>query len=596
MRIKTGLLALSFLMVVGGPAQAQEPTTLPDAVRQAITENPEVQATWYSFLASMDEKDVARGGYFPRLDLTAGTGWEHWDWANRPDDDFRRSHVTLALRQMVYDGFATRNEVARLEYAKLVRYYEVLAASERVGLETIRAYLDVLRYRELQELTVENYMEHQTVFDKVQERVQAGISRGVDLEQAAGRLALSEANRVTETSNLYDVSTRYLRVVGSVPRDLAPADIVSEGIPDQLPEALHLAFQESPSFNAAVENVRSAEAAAAARRAPFHPRVDLQARQKFGRGWDAIEGRKDETVAEVVLSYNLFAGGSDRAAQRQFLQQLSVAKSLREKECRDLRQTLTIAFNDMERLEEQLRYLEEHQLSSGKAREAYRDQFDIGQRTLLDLLDTENEYFEARRAYVHASHDYALAHARTLAAMGRLLQAMGVSREALPTASDIGQDRTSVDPDIICPAEAVERVAFVRPEPAPVVVAPVAAPAPAVLLEGIPYRIKVEFPFDSAEVLPQYEGEIAQLAAFLVEHPNLKLTIEGHTDNIGPADYNLRLSQARAEAVANSLVEHGVDAERLNAVGYGLTQPIADNDTREGRSRNRRVEAVTMVE
>lgn len=298
---------------------------------------------------------------------------------------------------------------------------------------------------------------------------QAGISRGVDLEQAAGRLALSEANRVTETSNLYDVSTRYLRVVGSVPQNLAPAEIVSDGIPDALPEALHLAFQESPSFNAAVENVRSAEAAAAARRAPFYPRVDLQARQKFGRGWDAIEGLKDETVAEVVLSYNLFAGGSDRAAQRQYLQQLSMAKSLREKECRDLRQILTIAFNEMERLEEQLRYLEEHQLSSGKAREAYRDQFDIGQRTMLDLLYTENEYFEARRAYVHASHDYALAHVRTLAAMGRLLQAMGISREALPTAGDIGQDRTSVDPDSICPAVAVERVAFVRPEPAPVV-------------------------------------------------------------------------------------------------------------------------------
>ena len=146
MRFKRSVLA--FLCVLAaGPVQAQEPTTLPDVVRKAISENPEVQATWYAFLSSTDEKDVARGGYFPRLDLTAGMGWEHWSQANRSDEDFTRSNVTLSLRQMVYDGFATKNEVARLEYAKLVRYYEVLAASEQVGLEAMRAYLDVMRYR-----------------------------------------------------------------------------------------------------------------------------------------------------------------------------------------------------------------------------------------------------------------------------------------------------------------------------------------------------------------------------------------------------------------------------------------------------------------
>ena len=459
MRFKTGLLILLSLCVAN-PALAQEVTTLPDVVRKAISENPEVQATWYAFLSSGDEQDVAKGGYFPRLDLSAGVGWEAWDWhqADRSDEDFRRSNVTLSLRQMIYDGFATSNEVARLGYAKLVRYYEVLAASEQVGLEAMRAYLDVMRYRELQKLAVDNYAQHQEIFKKVQDRAKAGISRGVDLEQASGRLALSESNRVTETSNLYDVSNRYLRIVGSAPPELTPQDLLREGLPPGLKDALDLAFQQNPSFNAAVENVRAAESAAAVRKSPFHPRVDFQARQTFGRGIDAIEGNKDETMAEVVLSYNLFAGGSDLAAERQFQKRVSLAKSQREKACRDIRQTLAIAFNDLDKLEEQLRYLNEHQLSTGKARKAYRDQFDIGQRTLLDLLDTENEYFEARRAYVHASYDYALAHGRVLASMGSLLKALGVSREAMPSVEDAGQERHQVDPDSICPAETVAKV------------------------------------------------------------------------------------------------------------------------------------------
>ncbi|PKO59484.1 MAG: channel protein TolC, partial [Betaproteobacteria bacterium HGW-Betaproteobacteria-17] len=223
MRFKTGLLSFLFFLTTVS-AQAQETTTLTDAVRKAISENPDVQATWYAFLSSNDEQDVARGGFLPRLDLSAGWGWEHWSQANRADEDFRRSNVTLSLRQMVYDGFATSNEVSRLGYAKLVRYYEVLAASEQVGLEALRAYHDVMRYRELQRLAVENYGQHQSIFKKVQDRVKAGVGRGVDMEQAAGRLALSESNRVTEASNLYDVSNRYLRIVGSAPPELTPQE------------------------------------------------------------------------------------------------------------------------------------------------------------------------------------------------------------------------------------------------------------------------------------------------------------------------------------------------------------------------------------
>lgn len=457
MRVKASLLLFLFFLAAG-PAHAQGPATLPEVVRKAISENPEVQATWYAFLSSKDEKEVAKAGYFPRLDLSAGYGWERWAKVNQADTDFTRSSATLSLRQMVYDGFATRHDVARLEYAKLVRYYEVRAASEQVGLEAMRAYLDVMRYRELQGLAKENHKQHQTIFNKVQTRVKAGVGRGVDLEQAGGRLALSESNRVTETSNLHDVSNRYLRIVGAAPSALTPHEILKDGIPTGLRDALEIAFQDNPAFTAAVENVRAAEAALAVRKAAYHPKVDLQARQTFGHDIDNIEGRDDETVAEVVLRYNLYAGGADLAAERQHMQRLSLARSLREKACRDLRQTLAIAYNDMEKLQEQLRYLNEHQLSTGKAREAYRDQFDIGQRTLLDLLDTENEYFEARRAYVHASYDYALAHGRTLAAMGRLLSALGVSRESMPSPEEAGQERRQIDPDAICPADVVVKV------------------------------------------------------------------------------------------------------------------------------------------
>src|SRR5690606_24595056 len=169
---------------------------------------------------------------------------------------------------------------------------------------------------------------------------------------------------------------------------------------------------------------------------------------------DGASGNTRESVVELVLTYNLFSGGSDQARIRQAADELNVAKDLREKACRDVRQNLTIVFNETARLGEQLGYLDQHQLSIEKAREAYRRQFDIGQRTLLDLLDAENEYFQARRAYVNAVYDKAIAETRTLSGMGRLMKALGVARDDVPKLDELERSREQIDVADLCPADA----------------------------------------------------------------------------------------------------------------------------------------------
>jgi adhesin transport system outer membrane protein len=452
-RIKVALffLVMSVLAPVAG---AQPAATLENAVKKAIVSNPEVQARWHTFLSSQHEQDVARGGYFPRVDLIAGVGRQKLTEYNQPTTNMTRHGAALSLDQMIYDGFSTREEVAKLAYAKLVRYYEVLDASESVALEATRAYLDVLRYRELATLAQDNLAQHEQVFGQIQQRVQAGVGRRVDLEQAGGRLALSQSNVLTEASNLYDVSARYQRIVGEIPPgDMSAPAPFKQGIPASIEEALKLAYQGNPAFNAAIENVRAAQAEVRGRRANYQPQVNLRAIQDIGYNRDGIEGKRDDQIIELVLNYNLFNGGSDRALVRQYAERLSLSKDLRDKACHDVRQTLAIAFNDIHNLYRQLGYLDQHQLASEKVRQAYRQQFDIGQRTLLDLLDTENEYFQARRAYANATYDRAIAHARTLAGMGSLLSTLQVGRDGMPTAQELGQDRQEVDADSQCPAE-----------------------------------------------------------------------------------------------------------------------------------------------
>jgi outer membrane protein OmpA-like peptidoglycan-associated protein len=98
------------------------------------------------------------------------------------------------------------------------------------------------------------------------------------------------------------------------------------------------------------------------------------------------------------------------------------------------------------------------------------------------------------------------------------------------------------------------------------------------------------FDFDKATLRPESRAELDRLVKLLEDLPTMKIEISGHTDNIGSALYNQKLSQNRAKTVVDYLITHGIDEARLSYKGYGFSQPIASNDTDEGRQLNRRTE------
>jgi adhesin transport system outer membrane protein len=625
---------VSVLAAMVTTAYAQ-PITLKDAAQEAVLRNPEVAAKWHAYKEATETVDTVRGRYLPKIDLNAGIFREHKDdpVAAGGERDFTSRGVELFLNQILFDGFATRNDVKRLNYAQRVRYYELLDASENVALETMRAYNDVLRYRALHKLAEQNYVQHRAVYEQIQRKVKLGVGRGVDLEQAAGRLALAESNLLTEASNLHDVSARYQRIVGTLPpEEMAGLPQLKQDVPAKTADALRKAYELNPALAAANENIVSSLADVDVRRARYYPRLDLQASQSWGWDTDGVDGKYDDRKIGLALNYNLYNGGSDKAAERQYVERVSIAKDLRDKECRDVRQTLTIAHNDITRLEEQLRYLEQHLASTEKARDAYRKQFDIGQRTLLDLLDTENELFEARRAYLNASHDYTQAYGRTHGSIGTLLATIGLQRLDTPNLFD-GKEKAEFDPDTICPPSGASQLAVdkdkvfadamaANPNLLPPETAPAAKPVNGVAAIGdadgdgikddkdlcpdTPAGTKVDasgcplkditvikgvyFDLDKynlrADALPRLDEAVATLQRY----PEIKVEVAGHTDYLNTDEYNQVLSERRAKAVMDYFISKGVDTNRLSAKGYGESNPIADNETEEGRAKNRRVE------
>ena len=141
-----------------------------------------------------------------------------------------------------------------------------------------------------------------------------------------------------------------------------------------------------------------------------------------------MDDQRRDSSAEIVLNWNLYNGGTDQARVRQQVDLMNQAADLRDRVCRDTRQVGGHRLQRHAQADRATRLLERNTLAIEKARDAYRQQFDIGQRSLLDLLNAENEVYTARRAYANAEHDLALAYARTHAAMSRLGTTLGIAR------------------------------------------------------------------------------------------------------------------------------------------------------------------------
>jgi adhesin transport system outer membrane protein len=486
--LKFGLSAVTLACTLS-LAQAQTAAAgLPDAVQKAITNNPEVTARLHALQAAANETDVASGAFRPTVDLNATVGRE----SNRvtsqspQSQSFSRSGVSLSANQVLWDGLATRKEVDRLGHARLTRYFEFLAASEDTALETAKAYLDVQRYRKLVTLAEDNYVQHKYASNQLATKFKAGVGRGVDAEQSNARLALAESNLTTEVANLHDVSARYLRLVGEAPgASLGTATGLDKGLLAGNSDTVNQALSKHASISAAVENLRAVESQAKGKESPYQPKVEARVRTGVGNNYDGLRDQKRDTTAELLLNWNLYNGGSDQARVKQYADLINQAADQRDKACRDVRQTAAIAHNDISKLKAQLSALDRNVLAIEKARDAYRQQFDIGQRSLLDLLNAENELYTAKRAYANAEYDLQLAYARTQAAKNTLTSTLGLSRSDDNNADLVKDWQAADDAAQRCPVTTVEVTGTSRDEldarakklAGPAVAAPVVAAA-----------------------------------------------------------------------------------------------------------------------
>ncbi|MCQ6260172.1 TolC family outer membrane protein [Pseudomonas sp. Q11] len=417
--------------------------TLPQAMQQALDVHPEIQAGVNSRLAADYQLKAAKGGYLPRVDLAAGYGREgtdsvttrsggtnHWETLNR-------SESSLRLTQMVFDGFATSSEVGRQQATVNARAYSLLDASERTGLTVAQVYLDVLTRREFVRLAEENLKSHERIFDQIKLRTDRGVGSGADLDQAEARMAQARNNLITEQTNLADAETNYLSAVGQMPDQLErPSDFLAL-LPANLNEARAQMLENSPVLRSAEADIAAAEQQYEAAKSSFYPRFDAELGRTADNDLDGQNGHNNEWQAMLRMRFNLYAGGSNKADLESKSYLSNQALDIRNNALRQLTEELGLAWNALNNANAQVPIAQQYVDHSANVRTAYQRQFGLGERTLLDLLDSENELFSASRRLAEIKNVQLFSQYRIKATMGQLLKSQGV---VAPLASVVQND------------------------------------------------------------------------------------------------------------------------------------------------------------
>lgn len=434
------------IMVFNAPVMA---LTLVEAVEQTIQSNPEILAEANRRLSVDKTIEQARAGYGPRVDLNLGYGRDYSkNPSTRPDSEtLTRGEASITAKQMLYDGFYTKSEVDRASASADSAGYAVTDISERNSLQAIGAYLDVLRRQDLLELTKTNLESHETIFSQIGQRSESGVGRRADVDQAQARLALSKSNLESQLGNVEDARTNFQRIVGMMPENITnPGDDCCDKAPATVEDAVKIAYNQHPTLRTALANHEASLAQENSAKSAFHPRVDLDLGVSSDNNIGAsannnlsgTTGGYDKGLyAMFRLQYNVLNGGADKARIEQIEFLSEQQKELINRAKREIELDVRLAWNALENANRRLPGLQQRIESAQKTREAYGAQFRIGQRTLLDLLDSENELLSSGIAYTDVYYDRVYACYWLMQSMGKLLETMAIEQreEALTVAS-----------------------------------------------------------------------------------------------------------------------------------------------------------------
>lgn len=423
------LIIPAALILSGTPAYGIE---LRDAVQAALNTNPEIRQAVHNKQATREERKQGEGLWYPRISVETSAGIRKLKNPTRrsigiADQTLYPLEASVTADQLLLDMGGRSAEIRRQASRTDAAAARIEERSEFVALNVARAYIDYLLQQRLVAISEDNATFHERLAGDLREGVAKGSISIADQQQAEERLQSARA-RVTEAREDLDTAAIQFQTLTGVPIDTVsmPPDL-SASLPASLQEAEGLARAQNPRVQEAVADLSTAREVTRAARSELGPRVNLEATARVGDDIDGFRGKTTDLLGRVVLRWLIFNGGTnvhnvreqqsraDEAHARIFEMQRRAEEDTRTAWSRLTNQTRLTT-----ELETQSRVSDDLLLS-------YREQFNVGRRSLLDVLDAQNTRNNVQAQAETARLAKLYAQYRVLASTNRLIEALGVN-------------------------------------------------------------------------------------------------------------------------------------------------------------------------
>lgn len=430
------MASVSISVAISDAASAM---TLQQAIDQTMKTNPQIMQAAQNREATEFELRQARGLYLPSVDLQSGVGRRRLSdltsgTLTTSRDYLNPSDVSLTVTQRLFDGgdraAQKDKQAARVDSAS----FRVQQRSEALALEVTQDYLEYMLQAEIVAAAEKNVSFHKQILGNIEDSIKGGALTDADRYQGNERLLAANARLQEAKQELDATKIRFLQAVGEpIVKPQRPPS-VSRYLPKTLDDAIFVAQKSNPQIFSAQADVNAADADVRGSKAAFLPKVDLVGSARVGNDVDGNTGNTNDLQVGLVAKWNLYHGGIDMAREQEQVRRAGEQRFALSQAYREVDQSVRSAWSERVNQGQLAAILAKQERTNGQLVSSYREQFKVGQRSLLDLLDSQNTRFNTEVLAKTADVAALFAEYKILAASGKLLSTMNLKPVGQATA------------------------------------------------------------------------------------------------------------------------------------------------------------------